>query len=310
MTRAKLRCVGLVGALTTIGCAKVPNPHYVEEAGSDTFADESGDGDPTTGDGDPTTGDGDPTTGDGDPTTGDGDPTTGDGDPTGDGDCVAGELGCACTPVFETCADGLACVVGICVDASSCAPVNDSVQVSWSATWGTPDIELPPMAPSSPQPVICVLNGQVVGNKAVLTASQCGDMSVIVQLNIEVQPLVEPISALLGNPNLAATVTAVVTPDGFYARIDAAGMQLFFAEGTSLYAEGVTDYPWPIAAFSSACGQTPVGCGVLERLALFVDGGTVFDGNAGQPSANATAWVETVVDECEVLNYELVLLGH
>ena len=56
--------------------------------------------------------------------------------------------------------------------------------------------------------------------------------------------------------------------------------------------------------------MTPTMSGELERLALYVDDGIVFDGNAGQPSSIATAWAETVIDECGVLRYEVALLSY
>ena len=294
-------------AATTIACVKIPNPYYVDEAGSDTFADatgtgESGDGD---GDGDPTTGDGD---GDGDPTTGDGD---GDGEPTtGDGDgepCSPGELDCPCD-MLQSCDDGLACVLGDCLAADSCGPVNDGVILSATPIWlgGDP----PPEPPSTPATFICVLNGQVQGQKAVFSVQQCGAMALLQQLVLEIEPMVEPISELLGNPNLAATVTVVVKPEGFFVRIEANGMDLYYLNGTSLFAEGITEYPWAIAPFSSSCGQTPSMCGILERLALLVDDGIVFDGNAEQASDAATVWAETVLDECGVNQYEVALLAY
>ncbi|HLT39800.1 MAG TPA: hypothetical protein VK034_26135 [Enhygromyxa sp.] len=304
MTR---RVLAVAVAGLALGCAKVPNPFYVDEAGSETLADggseTNGDGD-----GDPT-GDGD---GDGEPTgDGDGEPTgDGDGDPTGDGDgdstCTPGELGCLCG-VLETCDDGLACVLDKCVDASSCAPVDDFVQLSASPTWGGGD---PPVAPTEPYVAICVLDGQLQGNQAVLNVHQCGGPGILQQLVLTVQPIVSPLDQLLGNPNLAATVTVVEKPEGLFVRIEAAGMAFYYVNGTSLVADGVTDYPWALAPFSSSCGQTPTMCGTLERLALLVDGGTVYDGNAGQPSPAATAWAETVVDDCGALRYELALLAY
>jgi hypothetical protein len=295
--------VSLAGATA---CVRVPNPNYVAdgESGSETLesgSESAGDGD---GDGDGGDGDGDGDTGPGD---GDGD---GDGDAEGDGDgdpCAPGLEGCPCT-VQETCDPGLACVLGDCVDASSCEPVNDSVQVGATPTYmgGDP----PPEPPMEPATFICVLDGQDQGNGAVLNVHQCGDAELLQGLTITVQPKVAPIEELLGNPNLAATVTVVHKPEGFFARIEANGMDLYYIDGESLFADGITEYPWVIAPFSSACGTTPSMCGEVERLALLIDGGVVFDGNAGQASGAATAWVEEVIDDCGVLRYEVVLLAY
>jgi len=156
---------------------------------------------------------------------------------------------------------------------------------------------------------ICALNGQMQGNQAVLNIQQCSGSGVLQQLVLTVQPIVAPLEQLLGNPNLAATVTVVERPEGFFVRVEAEGMDLFYVSGTSLVAEGVTTYPWNIVAYSSECGLTPAMCGELERLALYVDGGVVFDGNAGQPSSAATVWAETVIDDCGVLRYELAALA-
>lgn len=288
----------------TSACVRVPNPYHIADgdSGSETFEDSgsetSGDGDGEgEGDGD---GDGE---GEGD---GDGD-GEGEGDGDGDGDpCVPGAEGCPCMAA-ETCDDGLACVLGDCVDASSCDPVNDSVLVSATPTYLPSDP--PPEPPMDPQTFICVLNGIDQGSKAVLNVQQCGSMELLQTLVIEVQPKVAPIEELLGNPNLAATVTIVQKPDGFFARIEANGLDLYYIDGESLFADGITEYPWAIAPFSSSCGMTPSMCGEVERLALLIDGGIVFDGNAGQASDAATAWVEESIDDCGVARYELVLLA-
>ena len=292
------------------GCVLVPNPNH------DGVADDSGTGSTATETG---TGDGDPTT------TGDGDPhhppatatppppatvtaTTGDGDPTGDGDgdpmCNEGEEGCDCTPL-ETCDDGLACVLELCIPADACVPVDDNVAVSASPTYigGDP----PPPPPDMPASFICSLNGVDNGNSVTLNLG-CGGMDLLQSLVVTVQPKVSPIEDLVGN--LAATVTIVELPEGRFVKIDANGMQLYYVNGTALSAMGVTDYPWSIAPYSSACGTTPSMCGQNERLAMFVDGGTVFDGNAGQPSGSATAWIEKNLDVCGTIEYEFAVLAH
>lgn len=301
MMTMHVRMLAVSLATLGLGCVMVPNPH-ADELGGETIADS--DSDSETGDR-PGEGDGDgesPSDGDGDGD-GDGDDELGDGD--GDSHCVAGKPGCPCT-VLETCDDGLACVLDKCVRANSCEPVDDFVQLSASPSWAGD----PPMAPSEPQISICALAGQLQGNQAVLSIQQCSGSSVLQQLVLTIQPVLAPLEQLLGNPNLAATVTVVKLPEGLFVRVEADGMDLFYVDGTSLFADGVTSYPWPIAPYSSACGSTPAGCGELERLALHVDGGAVFDGNAGQPSPMATAWVETLIDECGVLKYEVVLLAH
>ncbi|PRQ04691.1 hypothetical protein ENSA5_05650 [Enhygromyxa salina] len=289
-----------VGALAlAASCVRVPNPHYVADgdSGSETFADDTG-SDSQPGDGD--TGDGDGDTGHGKGDSGDGD--TGDGD--GDTDCEPGMAGCPCG-VLESCEPGLACVLGDCIEADSCGPVNDAVQVSAVPTYMM-GVD-PPMLPAT---FICVLNGQDQGNKAVLNVEQCGAMELLQGLVIEVQPKVAPIEELLGNPNLAATVTVVEEPEGFFVRIEANGMDLYYIDGTSLVADGITEYPWEVEPFSSSCGTTPTMCGEVERLAMLIDGGVVFDGNAEQASEAATAWIETNVDECGGRMYELVLLAY
>jgi hypothetical protein len=299
MTRPRL--VALIAPLSLLACVRVPNPNFGGESESGTGASETGDGD-----GDPTTtttnGDGDGTPGDGD---GDGD-GAGDGDGDGSPDCVAGELGCPCT-VLETCDDGLACVLGDCIDASSCDPVDDNVQVAATPTYMPGDP--PPEPPASPAVFICALNGQDLGNRAVLDI-QCDDAALLQHLTIEVQPKVTPIEELLGNPNLAATVHIVQKPEGLFIRVSANGYDLYYINGTALTADGITAYPWAIASFSSACGLTPSMCGTTERLALFVDDGVVFDGNAAQLSGAATAWVETAIDQCGTPQYELVLMAN
>jgi hypothetical protein len=285
--------------LALVGCVRVPNPNFIAdgESGSDTLAESGESSDTLTGDGD-----GDPSTGDGD-----GDPTTGDGDGDGDGDCVAGEEGCPCTPL-ETCNDGLACVLGDCISASSCDPVDDNVQVSATPTYmgGDP----PPDPPMQPETFICVLAGLDNGNSATLNVQQCGNNELLQGLVVTVQPKVSPIEDLLGNPNLAATVSIVEKAEGMFIRINANGMDLYYLVGTALTAQGITEYPWAIAPFSSSCGTTQSMCGDVERLAMFIDGGVVFDGNAGQPSDAATAWVEEAIDDCGTKTYEMVLLAY
>jgi len=295
------------------GCVMVPNPNHVAEGESETFADTDG-GTDHAGDGDgdsPGDGDGSP------PGDGDGDPPgDGDGSPPGDGDgdgpCLAGQEGCPCAPL-ATCDPGLACVLGVCYEASSCDPVNDAVALSYSATWaGDPFAEppVPPMAPTTPEVFICVLSGQQVQGAAVLTIHQCGDAAQLQQLVLQISPIVAPIAELLDTPNLAATVYVVEKPEGVFVRVNAKGMDYYYIDGTSLFAEGITAYPWAISPFSSACGQTPTLCGTLERLALLVDGGIVFDGNVGQPSAKATVWAKTIVDDCDTQKFKVGLLAY
>jgi hypothetical protein len=194
----------------------------------------------------------------------------------------------------------LACVLGSCLDADSCGPVDDAVQVSAAPIY----LAEPPLAPDTS---ICVLNGQIQGNRAVLEIQQCVGM--LSSMVIEIQPLVAPIEDLLGNPNLAASVTVVQAPEGFFARIDANGMDLYYIDGSTLFVDGITQYPWAIAPFSSACGTTPSMCGVNERLAMLVDDGVVFDGSAAQASDAATAWIEETLDVCGTNSSELALLA-
>jgi hypothetical protein len=197
-------------------------------------------------------------------------------------------------------------VLGSCHDADSCGPVNDAVQVSAVPTYI--DLGVPP---ATPQTFICVLNGMAQGNKAVLNVQQCvGPGDLLTSMVIEVQPMVSPIEELLGNPNLAASVTLVELPEGFFVRIDANGMEFYYISGTTLFVDGVTQYPWAIAPFSSACGTTPSMCGEVERLAMLIDDGVVFDGNAEQASGAATAWIEDNLDACGENQYKLVLLAY
>ena len=135
-------------------------------------------------------------------------------------------------------------------------------------------------------------------------------MPLLQSLVVTIAPKVSPIEDLLGNPNLAATATIVELPEGLFVKIDANGMQLYYVNGTALSATGVTDYPWPVAPFSSACGTTLAMCGDVERLAMYIDGGTVFDGNAMQASGSATAWIERSVDVCGTIEYEFALLAY
>ena len=143
-----------------------------------------------------------------------------------------------------------------------------------------------------------------------LTVQQCGGMELLQGLVIEVQPKVSPIEDLLGNPNLAATVTLVELPEGFFVRIDANGMELYYINGSTLFVDGITQYPWAIAPFSSSCGTTPTMCGEVERLAMLIDDGVVFDGNAEQASPAASAWIEENLDVCGANSYELALLAY
>ena len=310
-SEARVLVAGLVFACAVVACVRIPNPNHdgASGTGSET-GDGDGDGDdnPSTGDGDgdPSTGDGDtdPTLGDGDGdmSSGDGDSTAGDGD--GDAPCEVGVEGCPCTPL-ETCNEDLACVLGLCVDASSCAPVDDSVQISVQRNYAG----MPPVLPMVPTTFVCSFSVSDGGNKALLQASNCNNNAALVSLNMELAPKLPPIEELFDQP-LAATVTLVEADSGFYMRINVGGLDLYYVDGPTLFYEGVTMYPWALETFSSACGTTPSMCGETERLALFVDGGVVFDGNAGEASSAATAWVETNLDVCGVPEFEAAFIAH
>ena len=300
--------VATLACASLMACVRIPNPNFIAGEETGTM------GETSTGDGD---GDGDPSgDGDGDPSgDGDGDPSgDGDGDLTGDGDgeatdtsmCEPGTLGCPCT-VLETCDEDLACVLGECVDASSCDPVDDNVQISVQRDYAMGDPQ--PVPPMTPETFICSLGTVDNGdNSATLIASQCND-GVLTGLTMQIEPVLPPLDEFFGAP-LAASITLVEADDGFYMRINAAGLDLYYIDGPSLFYEGITMYPWAIGSFSSSCGETPSMCGVTERLAMLIDEGVVFDGNAGVASGEATAWVETNLDVCGVKEYEVALIAH
>ena len=76
---------------------------------------------------------------------------------------------------------------------------------------------------------------------------------------------------------LAASVTLVEAPEGFYMRLNAGGMDIYYVQGPSLFYEGITTYPWELAPFFSSCGATPSMCGQTERLAMLIDEVVLFD---------------------------------
>ena len=315
MSRTTLRGLfGLIACVSVASCVLVPNPNHEEFAGSETGS-ETGDGDgddPSTttmpsgdGDGDDTattmpTGDGDGDSGDGD-----GDTTTASGDGDGDPNCEPGTLDCTCT-VLEQCDEGLACVLGGCIDASSCGPVDDNVQVSVQRNYMGGDPQ--PVPPMSPTNFICSFTATDQGTSASLQISGCNN-ALLQSLTMSIAPKQAPLEELFDVP-LAASVTLVEAPEGFYMRLNAGGMDIYYGQGPSLFYDGITSYPWEIAPFFSACGATPSMCGQTERLAMLIDDVVLFDGNAGIVSDTASAWIERNLDVCGVNEFEFVLIDH
>lgn len=297
----RLASVCLVAS--TIACAKVANPFYVDElgdeasdTGSETDATASDSSDSST-----STDSSSDSSSDSDSSFSDTDSSDTDTDSSADTDCPPSESGCPCLG-GTMCFPGLTCIDDVCLGPGDCALEDPDVHVQWSYDIGG-------MQP--PADTTCTVSATMQGSGVALTVGACADG--VTALGVVLDPLPPQLAGILGLADAPVGVRLHFEQGSAFVRLAMPSYDLWLVDG-ALVASGnalVSDYPGEVMALVGECPGEPKFCGEdvgeLKRRGVRMLGQPIFDGSM-LLDVSLVGWVDVARVDCELPEYRFAIV--
>jgi hypothetical protein len=289
--------VGLLAS--TIACAKVTNPFYVDELG-DEASGTAGETEATSSDSSDST-DTSSSTDSTDSSSSETD--SADSSSSSDTDCPPSESGCPCLEGTQ-CFPGLTCIDNVCLAPDDCMLEDPDVRVQWSYDVGG-------MQP--PAVTNCTVSAAMQDTGLALTIGGCEDG--VTSLGIVLDPLPPGLvgAGILGLAGAPVGVRLHFEQGGAFVRLVMPGYDLWLVEG-GLVASGdaaVSDYPGEVVALVGECPGEPKFCGnevgELKRRGVRMLGQPVFDGSM-LIDISMVGWVDLARVDCGLPQYRFAIV--